>query len=41
MEKIYRIVGRTEIKRKKDEAAVLTTHSQITNDEVQGLYVVV
>ena len=42
MEKIYRIVGRTQIKRKKrNESAVLTAHSQITNDEVQGLYVVV
>jgi hypothetical protein len=42
--KIYRIVNKTEIKgkeKKRNESAVLTAHSQITYDEVQGLYVVV
>ena len=40
MEKIYRTVGRTEIKKKRNESVVLTAYSQITNDEFQGLYVV-
>ncbi len=37
---LYRIVGRTEIKKKRNESTVLTAYSQIINDEVQGLYVV-
>ena len=38
--KTYSIVGRTEIKKKRNESAVLTAYSQVTNDQVQGLYVV-